>query len=124
MSPMPRFVILQHEHPRGVHWDFMIESGPALRTWALPQPPESGVEMIADALPDHRLAFLDYEGPISGSRGDVVRWDRGACRIDREDEQHVEVDLAGTRLIGRAVLTQFADRLDHWRFSFRRGEAE
>jgi hypothetical protein len=53
---MPRFVILRHDSPRGVHYDLMLEDGDVLKTWALPQPPEAGVEMVCDALPDHRLA--------------------------------------------------------------------
>src|SRR4051794_23591291 len=34
---MPRFVLLEHRRD-GVHWDFMIEAGPALRTWAIDAP--------------------------------------------------------------------------------------
>ncbi len=74
---MPRFVILCHENHRGAHFDFMLESGDVLKTWALPQPPASGVEIECEALADHRLAYLDYEGPVSGGRGSVARWDRG-----------------------------------------------
>ena len=121
---MPRFVILQHDHPRGVHWDFMIETGPVLRTWAMPQVPQPGVEMIARALPDHRPAYLDYEGPVSGERGSVARWDQGTCRIDHEDAQHIEIDLSGCRLTGQAILTQLADQPEHWQFSFRQRDAE
>jgi hypothetical protein len=29
-----RFAILEH-HWDGVHWDFLVEDGPALRTWAV-----------------------------------------------------------------------------------------
>ena len=78
---MPRFVILRHDHPRGVHFDFMLEAGGVLKTWALPEPPRPGVEMECEALGDHRLAYLDYEGPISGDRGSVVRWDRGEYAV-------------------------------------------
>ena len=31
----------------------------------------------AERLPDHRRRYLDYEGPISGNRGSVIRWDAG-----------------------------------------------
>ena len=63
-SAMPRFVVLEHDSPCGRHWDFMLEQENALATWALPQPPDTA-EMPAEPLPDHRLAYLDYEGPIS-----------------------------------------------------------
>ena len=48
-----------------------------LKTWACREPPQAGVEIPCEALADHRLAYLDYEGPISGGRGSVTRWDRG-----------------------------------------------
>ena len=60
-----------------LHWDSMLETDGVLRTWALPAEPAKDHEMIAEALADHRLAYLDYEGPISGDRGEVRRWDAG-----------------------------------------------
>ena len=103
---MPRFVILRHDSPRGVHYDLMLEVGDALKTWALPQPPEAGVEMTCDALPDHRLAYLDYEGPISGERGSVTRWDRGTCRIIEQSDTQWIVEFRGEKLVGRVTLKQ------------------
>ncbi len=82
---MSRFVILRHELPGpergGVHWDFMLEQGTVLRTWALALEPNSATQIAADALVDHRLAYLDYEGPISGDRGQVTQWDIGELRV-------------------------------------------
>lgn len=79
---MPRFVILRHELPptdtRGLHWDLMLENAETLWTWALPQEPVGErMEMIAARLPDHRPAYLDYEGAVSNQRGTVRRWDAG-----------------------------------------------
>ena len=39
---MPRFVILRHDKPRGEHFDFMLEAGDVLKTWALALAPGSG----------------------------------------------------------------------------------
>ena len=68
---MPRFVILRHELPdprrRGVHWDFMLEHAGVLRTWALAEEPAPNKPISAEALADHRLAYLNYEGPVSGT---------------------------------------------------------
>lgn len=81
---MPRFAILRHEMPasssRATHWDLLLERGDSLETWALAQEPLVGgspVEIEAEALPDHRLAYLTYEGAIPGDRGVVFRWDHG-----------------------------------------------
>ncbi|MHC4180744.1 MAG: DNA polymerase ligase N-terminal domain-containing protein [Planctomycetota bacterium] len=115
---MPRFAVLRHESPRGVHWDFLLEMGPVLKTWALPQPPESGVEMSCAALPDHRLTYLEYEGPVSGDRGSVARWDRGTYRVDRRSDRELVVELSGEKLSGRATLSRPAEQSGSWRFSF------
>ena len=64
---MPRFVILEHDHPV-LHWDLMLEAGDVLQTWRLANPPTPGCAIDATALPDHRLTYLDYEGPVSGNR--------------------------------------------------------
>ena len=40
---------------------------------SLSEPPPVGVEIECRLLADHRLAYLDYEGPISGGRGSVAR---------------------------------------------------
>ncbi len=63
---MPRFALLTHDNPRGLHYDFFLEDGEVLKTWALPRLPEPGIELPCDALADHRPIYLDYEGPISG----------------------------------------------------------
>lgn len=69
-----RYAILKHTaHPQHAdHFDLMfeIESGSSLATFrAKTWPPDSAVERIAD----HRRDYLDYEGPISGGRGEVKR---------------------------------------------------
>ena len=66
---MPRFVVLRHDGPQGLHWDFMLEMGQGLATWALNREPDAAGPIPAEALPEHRLAYLDYEGSLSGDRG-------------------------------------------------------
>ncbi len=115
---MPQFVILCHDSPRGMHFDLMLEVGDSLKTWALPQPPRPGVEMVCDALGDHRLAYLDFEGPISGGRGLVTRWDRGTYTIERQDDAEWIVHLTGDKTQGRAILRRSAHLPNRWIFSF------
>ena len=122
-AAMPRFAVLCHDSPRGVHWDFLLEMGPVARTWALPRAPRSGEEMLCEEmsceeLPDHRLAYLDYEGPVSGGRGSVSCWDRGTYRMDRQSDRELVLDLSGERLSGPAVLSRPPGESGGWRFSF------
>jgi hypothetical protein len=115
---MPRFVILRHDSPCGVHFDLMLEVGDVLKTWALPQPPEPGAEMECEALGDHRPAYLDYEGPISGGRGSVTRWDRGTFTVQRQSDAQWVVCLAGEKLASTAAISRMADDATRWRVSF------
>ena len=90
---MPRFVLLRHEtppgHPRPSHWDLMLEHAGVLLTWELQTLPGLWAEALGEdssdaedtvearRLSDHRLAYLEIEGPVSGGRGTVQRCDRG-----------------------------------------------
>ena len=110
---MPRFVILRHEMPagceRGTHFDLMFEAAGMLRTWALPELPAEGKATPAEALPDHRLAYLEYEGPVSGNRGTVTRVDEGEYEVLAESAELFQVRLAGKGLVGSLELRQSAD---------------
>ena len=121
-SPAPietRFVVLQHDHPRGLHWDFMLETEGALRTWALSQAPEPGTEQSARALGDHRIAYLDYEGPVSGDRGTVSQWDAGQCVWLLQSEHEIEVALTGRRLVTQVRLLHLSTTGDEWQICVR-----
>jgi hypothetical protein len=76
----------------------MLEWGESLRTWALAAEPANRAQLIGKKLPDHRLAYLDYEGPVSDNRGCVTRVDRGTYEVVRENEQELTVRLSGDRL--------------------------
>lgn len=115
---MPRFVILEHHSPRGLHWDFMLQRGEGLATWALAQAPGPHTVIPAQALVDHRLAYLDYEGPISGGRGTVARWDCGTFEPVHWDAEVAVIALSGTRLLGEVRLHRVTDRPGEWRFVF------
>jgi len=117
---MPRFVILRHDPPPGgqrpPHWDLMLQRGDALRTWALAEPPAAGRWIAAEALPDHRPDYLDYEGPVSGDRGAVSRWDAGTVQWERKTTCEVVVYLDGKQVSGRATLTRVDETATSWQF--------
>ncbi len=99
---MPRFVILEHDHPQR-HWDLMLETGSVLRTWRLLSPP-GPTEGQAEPTFDHRLLYLTYEGPVSGNRGTVKRWDGGDFDWLRDETDRVQVLLHGATLQGTLTL--------------------
>jgi hypothetical protein len=118
---MGRYVILRHDFPtrhNAVHWDLMLESGDALRTWALDEAPAAAVVIAAAQLPDHRLAYLDYEGPVSGDRGSVSRWDSGRFSMISESSGRLVMRLAGNRLDGVATFSRPSEETSAWEFAF------
>lgn len=111
-----RFVILKHDHPF-VHWDLLLEAEGALRSWRLLAEPRPDLIMTAQPLPDHRLHYLDYEGPVSGGRGTVSRWDRGHHTTLQTSVQ-TTVNVTSDRLgSGRFVLVAGPDP-DRWKCTF------
>jgi hypothetical protein len=120
---MPRFAILRHETPPGsprpLHWDLLLEDAGTLLTWALTEPPATGRPIAAEALANHRTAYLDYEGPVSGNRGTVTRWDTGTFQWRRRSDREIAVNLSGHVLCGEAVLTRADDTSQQWRFVVR-----
>jgi DNA polymerase Ligase (LigD) len=105
---MPRFVVLTHDHPT-LHWDLLLEEGKILRTWRLAQPPDASHPIDAEALPNHRLAYLEYEGPISGGRGTVERWDAGEYDVVDSIPAQFVVRLAGAKIRGEFALEQIRE---------------
>jgi len=118
---MPRFVLLEHDW-EGVHWDFMLERGEVLRTWAIDAPIVSGRDLPARALADHRRIYLDYEGEISGGRGRVRRLDSGTYRVLEWSAERVRVEVVGSQLAGEMELRLVdGESLDSPRWIFRIG---
>jgi hypothetical protein len=103
-----RFVILHHRLTDGEHWDLMLEQGESLLTWQLAREP-----VRTDCLPiparqtgPHRKAYLTYEGPISGGRGEVRRVDSGWVEFVAVSSDSYRLQLRGRRLLGAFTLTR------------------
>jgi hypothetical protein len=112
---MPCFVILEHDHPQR-HWDLLLETGDHLRSWRLAEEPDRGRSMHAEAIADHRLLYLDYEGPVGGNRGRVVRWDGGHYTGGADGNSRLSVVLEGERFQGVVTFEQVSGMA--WRISF------
>jgi hypothetical protein len=94
----------------------MLEMGDVLKTWALAQEPQPGRPCTAESLPDHRPAYLDYEGPISGGRGHVTRWDHGTYTIQPPWEAKLSLAMSGKKLRGPVTLNRSAEAVTTWQF--------
>lgn len=100
-----RFVVLRHEvGPQftrhvGLHCDWMFQVDDVLRTWATDPIDrfDRDFDVNGQKLDDHRVAYLDYEGPLSGDRGSVTRILGGDCTIISEGEDRLVARLAWFR---------------------------
>jgi hypothetical protein len=119
---MPRFVILRHEMPpqapRGLHWDLMFEVDGYLRTWSIDRELTPDVELDAEELADHRIAYLDYEGPVSHDRGTVSRYDSGNYDLREHGADVWLAEMRGQRLGGQISLRRRGPASHSWRVSF------
>lgn len=107
---MPRYVLLRHECPAdygdGPHWDFMLEHEGSLLTWSLLELPSANNKRIdATKLADHRIAYLDYEGPVGGNRGSVEQVTSGEFEWIQNGPALIEINVASGSLAGSISLT-------------------
>jgi hypothetical protein len=119
---MLRYVILLHEMPantaRPTHFDLMLEQNGVLRTWAMTKLPPPGEILVAEQLADHRLAYLEYEGQISGDRGRVTRIAAGHFNLIAESDTQLAAQLHGETLSGTLILARDDHETHLWRVSF------
>ena len=92
----------------------MFEQGAALRTWACESVPREDRDVNARQLADHRPDYLQHEGPVSGDRGCVARWDEGEYEITCDQPQQWSARLRGRRLVGDLVIRLIDPDTQYW----------
>ncbi|MET9266118.1 DNA polymerase ligase N-terminal domain-containing protein [Amycolatopsis sp. NPDC004079] len=114
-EPGHRFVVQRHR-ARRKHYDFRLELGGVLVSWAVPKGPtlDPKARRMAVHVEDHPLEYADFEGVIPHGEyggGDVIVWDRGRWEpVDTDDPEqaladgNLHFDLFGEKLAGRFVL--------------------
>lgn len=118
----PIFVIQKHDSRR-LHYDFRIEVGGVLKSWAVPKGPSTNPrdKRLAVLTEDHPMEYTDFEGVIPEGEygaGTVMVWDIGTYRNLREkdgkdlpmekcvDDGHIAIWLEGRKLQGGYALVR------------------
>ena len=94
-----RYAVLHHTNVAAPHFDLLFERQPggSLMTW------RSVVWPVVDFTPlerlaDHRREYLEYEGPVSGDRGEVRRVAGGGFGFEMALEDCFRIRIEGGAL--------------------------
>ncbi len=105
----PIFVVQRHD-ARRLHYDFRLERGGALASWAVPKgvPLEPGQRALAVHVEDHPLDYATFAGEIPKGNygaGTVEIWDSGTYElVEEKRDGGLTVRLKGKRLEGTWTL--------------------
>ena len=127
---MQRWVLLRHVLPDGpAHLDWLLEppavlgeagraggaGSEGLMSFRLADGTDPLVAsgFVAERIADHRREYLEYEGPVSGGRGEVCRVAEGECST-RLIDGSLWLELAGSDRV--LVGTPGGQQKALWRF--------
>jgi bifunctional non-homologous end joining protein LigD len=127
-----RFVVQKHK-ARRLHYDFRLEAGGVLKSWAVPKGPslDPSQKRLAVMVEDHPLEYGGFEGTIPQGNygaGTVMLWDNGAYGVvgaesRKETERavreglakgHLSIVLYGQKLRGEFALVKTSRGENQW----------
>ena len=114
-----RFVIQKHDATR-LHYDFRLELGGTLKSWAVPKgiPFKKGEKRLAVQVEDHPVSYINFEGAIPKGEyggGTVLVWDLGTFEplgkspLKQLASGKLHVVLNGKKLQGEWYLVRLRD---------------
>jgi bifunctional non-homologous end joining protein LigD len=111
---LPFFCVQRHDATR-LHYDFRLEIGGTLKSWAVPKGPtlDPTPRRLAAHVEDHPLEYGNFEGNIPEGNygaGSVMLWDRGTFEVleNMPPEKQLERGDLKFRLYGEKIRGDFA----------------
>ena len=106
----PVFVVQKHQATH-LHYDFRLEKGGVLKSWAIPKEPskEVSVKRLAIQVEDHSLGYENFEGEIAEGlygAGTVEIWDKGYYGPIKFQAKEIIFKLKGKKLKGTYCLVK------------------
>lgn len=117
------FVVQKHA-ARRLHYDFRLQLGGTLRSWAVPKGPclDPATKRLAIEVEDHPIDYADFEGVIAEGNygaGPVIVWDRGQWIAVEDPKSGLEkgkllFELKGYKLRGIWTLVRTKPNPKQW----------
>jgi DNA ligase D-like protein (predicted 3'-phosphoesterase) len=113
-----KIFVVQEHHATHLHWDFRLQIGRVLKSWAVPKEPPlvCDVKRLAILVDDHALSYAKFEGSIEEGygKGSVKIWDSGTYEMESEQDNKFVFILHGKKLKGRYTLLKFEKAKNGW----------
>ena len=108
VNKLPIFVVQEHFATHH-HFDFRLEMGGVLKSWAIPKtiPSRAGVKRLAIQVEDHPLSYATFSGIIPEGNygaGKVDIWDNGVYELEQGTGVKYTFTLHGNILKGKYYL--------------------